>query len=234
MNPVIGAVVAIAIVVTSTAMVMSTISDVVKQGEDAGKFNRAKQLMSDVDMVVRELMYESTGAQRIVKLDAKDGQFIVSEKEDKIKYQLEPDIRIYQPGTRFKEGNLVITSGPFLEAYEADINSDNITDLVVENDAMLFAIKKTGNSTNYAELNTSGMITLMRNKKLGIDIVPKSGILIDGTSDYGNGYTELIRTGDALLSSGIRVVMNSTYGYEAIFTAGAGSDFVELEVRHIG
>lgn len=233
MNPIIGAVVAIAVVVASTVMVMNTITDVVREGSDASKFNMAKQLMSSVDMNVRELMYESTGAKRVIKLEARDGMFIVSEKEDKIKYQLSPDIKIYEPGTRFREGNMIISSGPFMDAYESDIDGNNESDLVLENDVVLFAIRKIGNATHFDELNTTTIIALIRNKKTGTDAVPKSGIFIDGTSSYGNGYTELVRSGDALMSSGIRVVMNSTYDYEAVFTLGAGRDFIEMEVRHI-
>lgn len=233
MNPIISGLIGFVIVLSSTLVVLNSINPVIQEGSDVAKFNNAKELMSSVDFTIREIMHESTGAKRSVNLNTKDGEFIVSEASDSIKFEFSPDIKLYEKGTRFKEGNMLIISGPFMKAYEEDINSDGVTDLVLENDAVLFAIKKIGNETNPATVDTKGMITIIKNKQSGVESVPISGIYIDGSNEIGQGYTKLTEKGDGILSSSIKVVVNATVYYEAFFDMKTGSDFVELEVRRV-
>jgi fatty acid-binding protein DegV len=125
----------------------------------------------------------------------------------------------------------VISTGPFVRAYEGNPDGDGSTDLVLENDNILFAVRKYGNSTNYTSVNTSSLIGMIRNKRLGVDIRPKTTIYVNDSSATGSGYTELTARGAELTSAGIRVVMDSTIDYEALFTLDAGADFVQLTIR---
>jgi hypothetical protein len=231
------AVVAVTIVVASTVLVVNVITPVMEQGKTLQRFNEAKNLLSGVDAAISELMYEAPGAKRTLKLSAREGQFIVSGADDSLKFKFDPGITLFEPGTRKKEGNLIITSGPGVKAYEQDVDGDGDTDLVLENAAVLFAINKSGNSTNRVLVNTTNFIRLMKNKVTGVNITPTSGIYIDeyDNSSYGQGYTELTSKGEYLTSASIRLVMNSSANieYEALFTLGAGKDFIEMEVRHI-
>jgi hypothetical protein len=53
--------------------------------------------------------------------------------------------------------------------------------------------------------------------------------LIDVSS--GTGYTSFMNRGSDLEQASIKLFMNSTIDYEAVFTLKAGHDFVEVEVH---
>jgi hypothetical protein len=227
MNNLVSAVIAILIVMTTSIIVMNTASTVVEMDKPMQTFNEAKYTMSNIHSVIDELMSEATGARRSMNIKV-NGEFIAAGDENRIKYKLYNSL--LKPGTRIEEDNMQIISGPTMRAYEKDINNDGTSDLVLENDFVLFAIKKIDGT-----LNTSDMITLIRNKDLSIDVVPRSAVMIDDmhNTSYGTGYTELTQQGYDLSSSSIRIRMNSAGGiaYEAVFTLEAGSDFVTMEVK---
>ncbi|MBS3056845.1 MAG: hypothetical protein J4473_05430 [Candidatus Aenigmarchaeota archaeon] len=227
-----GAVISIAIVALATIIVVNLATPMIDQGKGSTDIAMSKETMSRLSNILSELKQETVGAKRTVKIETND-EFIVSGKEDVFKLRLDPEIKIYEPGTRIKQGDIIISTGPYVSAYESDIDNDGATDIVLENEAVLFSVRKTGNSSFYQSLNTSNIITMIRNKKNDISVVPESGIYIDNEADYGNGYTELTVYGNAISSASIRVVMNSTFRYEALFTLGAGRDFIEMEVRNI-
>ena len=234
---IISAVIVIGVVVASAVIVVNMVKPMLEEGDVYQDFNQAKQAMSSLDEVLRELAVEATGSTRTVTLNTYGGEFEVSGRGDQIKFKMDKPLPNFEPGTSTKEGNLIISYGPNIIAQEFDINSDGSNELVFENDALLFAIKKYGNSTNATSINTTDMIALMRNKRTNTDVIPKSGIFLNAldNSSYGNGYTEMTRTGRTLSSSSIRLVMNSTAGinYEAIFSIQSGQDFVSMEVRNI-
>ena len=236
MNIITGIVIA-AIVATSSIVVVSNIQSVLEQGRGLQDFNQGKQIMNTLDATIRELMYEATGAKRVVSLKS-PGEIIVSGKTDKIKYRITSETPLLEPGTKTREGNLLITTGPVMDAYEGDVDDDGQTDLVLENDNVLFAIRKIGSPTNMVAINTTNMISLIRNKDLSIDINdPVSGLFIDenDNSAFGTGYTELIDMGEGSTYQSIKIFVQSdaNINYTAIFTLGSGTDFIELEIRNV-
>ena len=231
-SPLLSTIAVIGIILISSVIITSVITPVMKQGGDSQKYNEAKQKMSSLDTLVNELYYEAPGATRVVKMNVDEGKFMISGDENKLKYVL--DARLFEPVTRFKEGNLIISSGPFVKAYEGDPDGNGIMDLVLENDDVLFAVRKYGNLTNYTYIDTSSLVSLVRNKKLNVDIRPRTAIYVNETNNIGNGYTMLTAQGSELTSAGIRLFMNATIDYEAIFTLNAGADFVQLSIRPLG
>jgi hypothetical protein len=233
MKGIITAVFVVAIVIASSLIIVSNIMPMIEENQAHQDLSKAKQVMSELDSVINELIFEARGSMRSMNIVA-DGSLVVSGKEDSIKFSMNKvgDISLYEPGTVKKEGNLLIARGPFIKAYEKDINNDGYPDLVLENDAVLFAVKKFSNEF----INTSNMIILIENKLAGLNMTPKSSITIeeDEKSSYGNGSTELTEAGSYLLTSGIKLYLNTTnVKYEALFTLGAGQDYIELEVRNI-
>ncbi len=234
---IISGIMAVAIVIASSAVVINLITPIIEEGAAVNQLNKAKQLASTLDSVIKELSVEASGAKRIVRIASDFGTFDVAGKEDRFKFRLASQQQIYEPGTAIREGNYVISSGPSMKAYEGDVNSDGSAELVLENDAVLFAVKKIGNSTSFADINTTSIIPLIRNKRSGAGITPISGIFVGETynSSFGTGYTELTRSGSTLQGSSIRINVNSTAGlsYEALFTLRSAQDFVELEIKNI-
>ncbi len=234
---VLSSVLAIAIIVSSSVIVVNLISPIIEEGVAVNQLNKAKQLASILDSVIKELSVEAPGAKRTVRVTSDFGTFDVVGKEDRFKFRLASLQQIYEAGTVVREGNYIITSGPSMKAYESDINGDGTTELLLENDAVLFSIKKIGNSTAWATMNTTNIIPLIRNKRSSVNITPVSGIFVGETynTSFGTGYTELTRAGSTLQESSIRVLVNSTAGtrYEALFTLRSAQDFVELEIKNI-
>ena len=233
MKGIITAVFVVAMVIASSIIVISNISPMIEESQGYQSMNKAKQVMSELDAIINELIFEASGSRRSMNLIA-DGSLVVSGKEDRIKFRMDKigDSGLFEPGTKTREGNLLIVNGPFVKAYENDIDNDGYTDLVLENDAVLFAVKKFSNEF----INTSNMITIIENKLAGMNITPESKITIeeDEESSYGNGSSELTEVGSYLVTSGIRLQINTTnVKYEALFILGAGQDYVELEIRNI-
>lgn len=232
----VGAVIAIGIVVASSIIVYNALTATVDESKVYQQFNNAKQMMVLIDSTIKEMLYEAPGAMRVLRLDAGEGIFTVAGKEDSIKYQLEK-LNLLEPGTRTREGNMIIQSGANMKAYESDINSDGYTELVLENDALLFAVSKIGEPKNHTFVNTTSMIKLMRNKITNTDVMPTSGIFINDfyNSSYGTGYTELTSLSSDAQSAGIHVYVDSQSGikYDALFTLTVGMDYVEMRVSNI-
>lgn len=232
-------VIIVIIVVVSTILVLNTVNPIINQGRQLEEFNEAKQALQSLDSVINQVIYEAPGSKRTIDIHIPKGKFQVIQGEDKIKVRIE-NINLFPPGLRQQEGNVLITSGSQMKAYESDIDGDGNTDLVLENGRVLFAIKKLGNYTNNVIVNTTNFISLIRNKNLNnLDVpYPKSGIFINDKSKsaYGVGYTELTKIGDSLTSSSIHVFVNATeanVAYDAVFSLAASQDFVEMEVTHV-
>ncbi|MBI4018098.1 MAG: hypothetical protein HY368_00645 [Candidatus Aenigmarchaeota archaeon] len=228
------------IIVTSAVIVLSAANSVLEEGKSAQRFNLARQLLTTADAVVREMSSEAPGSMRVLKLDSiEGGELVVSGKSDTIKYQLLLPRQIFQEGMRFKEGNLLILSGPHVEAYEADIDGDGSDDLVLENRAVLFAMRKNGTPGSPVAINTTKLIVQMREKRLPMNVTnPISLIAVNDlhNSTYGTGWTEFTRNESFLPSNSIRVVMNTTeanISYIAEFTLTGAGDFVEMQVKNI-
>ena len=231
MKGLITAVFIVAIVLASSLIILATIGPLIEENQAYQSLNKAKHAMSELDAVINELIFEAAGSRRSMNF-ASDGTLLVADEEDSIKLRMSIGVGIFEPGTKVKEGNLLIVNGPFMDAYEDDINNDGYTDLVLENDAVLFAVRKFSNEF----INTSSMITRIDNKLASVNITPESRITIGelDESSYGNGTTELTETGSYLLSSGISIHLNTTaFEYEVLFTLGAGQDYIEMEIVRI-
>lgn len=227
----------IAVIISSSVIVINLITPMVEEGVFVNQLNKAKQLASVLDSVIKDLSIEAPGARRAVRIISDFGTFDVAGKEDRFKFRLASSQQAYEPGTVVREGNYIITAGPSMKAYEQDINNDGTADLVMENDAAVFAVRKTGSPSNWTAIDTASMISFIRNKRSNVNITPVSGIFIGDAfnTSYGNGYTELTRSGSVLQDSSVRIVVNSTGGtrYEALFTMRSAQDFVELEIKNL-
>ncbi len=224
------------VILISTILIINNITPLVEQGKNIQRLDDAKKILKVVDTVTNQLSIESSGARRAININLpENSKLIFSGTEDKIKINI-AGADVFSIGGRLEEENIVIQGGGTLNAYESDINNDVNTDLVLENPAVLFAIQKLGNENNPVFVNTTNFITLIRNKRLDINMTPRSGIFVNDkdASSYGQGYTQLspVRSSQ---SASIILHLNSTANitYDAIFTLSAGMDFIEMDVRHI-
>src|SRR3989344_1121579 len=175
----ISGVVAIIIVVSSTILVLNTINPFVQESQDFQAFNEAEQTLKSIDAAINQLFVEAPGARRTLDVNVRGGSLIVSGTENKIKIRLE-NTNLFSSGVRKQEGNILVSSGAAMNAYESDIDDDGNIDLVLENGVLLFAIKKIGTPSVHGVVNTTNMVVLMRNKVLDLNVsYPRSGIFIN-------------------------------------------------------
>lgn len=234
MNPLVSAVVGITIVLASTVLVLNTVTPITEQAESLQKLNKAKDVLNNIDMVIKELMLEAPGAKRSLSITT-ELPLVVSSSLDRIFIKFDLEKPLLEPGTRIREGNVIITSGPITDIYEEDIDNDGNNDLVMENDNIIFAIKKIGSPTSYAPINTSTLISYVRNKRENIDMTPRKTMIIineNNSSSFGTGYTQIVR-GATSVSVLVRVFSDSGINYTAVFTLRPKVDFVEFTVREI-
>lgn len=218
----------IAITVVSSVLVVTSVRPIIEEGQRAQSFTSAKQVLQAIDTVVNQLSFEAPGSKRSVDIKLPEGRFVFSGTEDRIKIVIDPPTEI-SSSTRIEEEGLVVQGGGTLNV------EDNGTDYILENPAVLFAIRKIGSESSYAAINTTNIISLIRNKRTGTDVVPKTGIFINETaaSSYGNGFTQLSPSVN-VQTGAIRVFVNSSVAtYDAVFFLSAGADFLELEVRNV-
>lgn len=232
----ISVVIIIVVVVIATILVVSVINPILEEGREMEAYNEGVQIMKTINREVREVMFESPGTRRGIDLDITEGMLDIAGSENKIKFKLE-NVDYFSPG-KTREGNIIVRSGEWMDATETDIDNDNQTELVLENDALVFAVKKLGTESSHVFINTTNIIDLIRNVRADINITnPRTKIHVnnvDATS-HGTGYIKLTREGKNLGSSGIKLWLNSTQGtiYETIFSLDAESDFIEMNIRII-
>ena len=228
----ISEIIVVAIVVTSSIIIINIATPIFDEGKEYQRLSVAKDVLNTIDVVVYELAGEAPGAKRVLNFGSLQDILVFSGKEDRITIKLPLNVEIITPGTRVQEGNLILFSGSTMST------DDNGTDMIMENDALLFSVKKIGDSATHAWVNTTQLITMIRNKQLDINVSPLSQIMMDEklNSSFGVGFSELTQTGGGLSSAGIRFVMNQTNAsvkYEVLFTLSGSHDFVEMEVKNI-
>ncbi len=235
MKGLLSAAVVVVVVLVSTLIVFSAVNPVIEEGQKVQSLNDAKQILKTIDAVVNQLSFESTGAKRSIDISMPDGRFIFSGRDDSLRIRLE-DISLLKPGTSVEEENIVLHGGGVLDAYETDVLNDGQIDFVLENSAIVFAVKKLGSPKVPVFINTSSIIVLVQNKLQHINITPRAGIFINdkANSSFGQGYTELPSSNNIQVGSVI-LHMNSTANitYDAVFSLSASNDFIELEVKNI-
>lgn len=239
MSPLLSSVLTVAVIIVSTIIVLNQLVPSIRNMANTGAIQEGKQAISSFDKSMQELLYESSGAKRVVRFQTSSGKFRISTKDDSVKFYIQATVQDIDPGSISKEGNTIINYGPSSRAYESDIDSDGTDDLVIENDALTFSVRKFGNSTDWAYINLSNssgtFITSMKSRSLGINMTPVFGIYINGmeSSSHGNGFTELVESGSDVGTAAIRLYMNASSGhsYEAFFRLMPGTDFIQSEVR---
>lgn len=196
----------------------------------------AETVMKFVDNYMREIAAEGNGSIRQYKFIAPK-EFEALKGENAIVYSSETSQSLFDFGTRTKSGNLIYIAGSDVSCAEADGNSDGVTDFVIENRFVRFVFNRTPETSPYSSIDTNYAILNMTQKNSGTSIIPSnSSIHVDGnsSSSYGNGFTEISRTGSNLPFCTVRFFVNSSsWDYDAYYRLYAGADFLTVYVRNI-
>jgi len=227
-----------AVIIAAISVVLSIGLPAIDRAKDAALISEAKNIMQAIDSTARQALFEGNGAQRVFSISSTGGDYFTEKDTDSVKFKLNSISGVIDSGTYKKEGNLIISAGTDVKASEYDANSDGISELVLENSRVLFAVKKIGNSSSYATVNNSQLVKLIQLKENSLNITPSdSSTIVDGSilSVNGTGYTQLSQTGDLLREASIKAYIESGSGanYEIWYTLRSNADFVLEEVKNI-
>ncbi len=143
----VSAVIIIAVSIVAIAIVLAIGLPALDRAKEAMLISEAKDIMQAIDNAVREVIFEGQGSQRLIQIVSSGGDYFVEAAKDQIVFKLLSISNVISPGTYRKEGNIIISAGTDVKAYEKDYL----------NDSSLVGYWKlnTANSTNHTLDSTS-------------------------------------------------------------------------------
>lgn len=233
MNVILTTIIVTIIIVISGAIISTNVIGNISTAGNYYTFSNAKNAMMSLQQGLQSLALEINGSRHFTYTDT-NGYFTASEREVKFLY----DKPAYEDSLTKKDGNIFIYSGPPSTAYTADINNDGNDELILENNAMIFAITRVGNASVAME-KLNKLSSWSVNKQMNITTIPALKISVDSIdilSAKSMGYDEIMYH-PAAVSNTIHLFSNSTIlnnagmaGVDVYFMLSGGNDFVEIKV----
>ena len=234
-SPFIAIVFIVVITIMAMAIVLVIGLPAIEKGKETAVINEAMLNMKAIGNIINTVASEGVGSLRSTTIKATAGEYKVNEKSNSVDFIYMTKSGIIQPGSLITDGDIILSSGSNTKASEYDLDNDGTNELVLENEILSIGILKNGTSTSYSYIDTSKLIKIMNFKETGANITPSdSSILLDDyiESSYGNGYSELVRTGDRLAKAEALVHVNSSFVvYDVLYTLYPGADFVMVKIQ---
>jgi len=235
-SPILATMLIILMTTVGVTLALTIVLPAINRAQESSVINEGMENMKIMDNVIREVASEGTGTFRTVQLKVSGGEYKINGKSNNIEFTYPTTSGIFTADSYMKEGNLILSAGANAKASEYDLNNDGTTELVLENEILRVGIVRNGTSTSYATMNTSGIIKLINIKDNSMNVTPvDSSIVLDDipSTSYGNGYSELVRSGDNLPKAEVLVHVNTTYAvYDVIYTLQSGTDFLIIKIQN--
>lgn len=87
--------------------------------KDRTTFERSKNVLSALDQQITEVASEGQGSQRVIAIEIREGNIIVDDSDNKLKWQLETKTEVIEPRTSLEIGNLKIYSNIEVDTSES-------------------------------------------------------------------------------------------------------------------
>ena len=219
------------VAVLALVIILSTGLPILTEMKDRAVFNKVQGIMQDLDRHISDIASQGDGSQATVSFQIRDGE--VKFVDDQLVWELETKSEIISPRSSTVIGNLIISSNANVRTY--DLNDSYIMETKIRNDTFSVKINKIGNGGNWKIYNTSELI----------EYVNYNGNLMDGDFTFslndansvkGNGYTEMIPSGNNTNLGKAKVIahMNSTFAeYDIEFTLYSYADFVTVKIKNV-
>jgi len=221
-TPLISAVIYIGIMTAIITMIVTLITPALQKMEDKAAFSQAKNIMTGLDSVIKEVASEGQGSMRVFPLQIKKGELIIDGKDNKITYLLETKALIVAPNTIRKIGDLEFGSNMDVDVI------DNGNTITMKNSYLEINISKIGNQTNYSYINLSNVIQsiyLIKEHKLFNGSI---SFKVDNISS-GYGYVYAEQYGYNLPKGVVIIHLNTTAEeFDLVITLDSYSDFIKV------
>ncbi len=228
-SPILSGVLFIAIVNIAVIIVTQTGMPAIEKMQDAAAIDQAKDTLTTLDKVIREVAAEGKSSTRVVPIQLKKGTLTVDNESDKIYYLIETAAEVISPRTKVNIGNLYFASNANV------IVEDNGTHFIMENEHEKIAFHKLGNTSSFVSINASTVMDYMYLKDTGTYLPATLSVIVDNDplQEAGNGYTMAETLGTGLMRGRIIAHVNqSVSDYDIYFTLEGGADFMQVEVRN--
>ncbi|MCK5474486.1 MAG: hypothetical protein KAI53_03705 [Candidatus Aenigmarchaeota archaeon] len=228
-SPILSGVLFIAIVNVAVIIVTQTGMPAIEKMQDAAAIEQAKNTLTTLDKVIREVAAEGKSSTRVVPIQLKKGALYVDNESDKIYYLIETEAEVISPRTKVNIGNLYFASNANV------VVEDNGTHFIMENEHERIAFHKLGNISSFVSINASTVMDSMYLKDTGTYLPATLSVIVDNDplQEAGNGYTIAETTGTGLMRGRIIAHVNqSVSDYDIYFTLEGGADFMQVEVRN--
>ena len=83
---------------------------VINKLRDKNIIIQTKEIMFNLDNIIRAVTRGGAGEQRVVNLDIKKGQFLINNNHDTINWTTESNIQVSEIGVPYKESNVIIST----------------------------------------------------------------------------------------------------------------------------
>jgi hypothetical protein len=219
------------IAVLALVLILEAGLPILERLKDRATFTKTKDVLLNLDKHIEEVANEGEGSQRIVSLEVKEGNLRFTNNQ--VTWEMETKNQLVDPRTSTTVGNLIITSNANVNTYETE--DSYIMETNIENDTFAVKVFKRGSRSAWVDINTSDLI----------DYVSYNGVKMNGTfmftlnndpdSALGNGYTEMIPSGNRTNLGRAKVVahVNSSFAeYDLELVLESFTDFVSTRIKN--
>ena len=227
-SPLLASTLYVAIAVFVIALVLTMATPFFQKLRDKAAFENAKQMMSNLNSALKEVVAEGRGSTRLVSVNVRRGVLIVDNESNTIEFRMKTEAPIVARSTMIREGDLIIAEGDDVDVI------DNGNVITMRNSYLEVNISKVGTKTNWQEINLSQIIQ-------GVYLV-KENTFFDGTvrmrinDVYENGtgyvYAEMYGRGLPRGRAVAHLVVNGTE-LELVITLPRYADFLIVETKEV-
>jgi hypothetical protein len=219
------------VAVLGLILVLNTGIPLLTEMKDRSVVSKVQDVMLTLDQHITDIAAQGEGSQATVSFEVRDGQ--VKFEDGTLVWEVETKSKIISPRTSTSQGNLIISSNANVKTYEYDDYYKLETS--IKGDTFQARINKYGTENNWEDYNTSSLIGYVSHNGDRMDGVFTFTLNNEQSSSEGNGYTELVPTGNNTNLGRAKVIahMNSSFAnYDLEFTLESYADFLTVNIKN--
>lgn len=222
MNPLLSSAILVMITVTGIILVLGLGKPIIDSATDLAQIQESETLLRRINNYIIETASEGNGSSRFLSFYS-PAAFEVYPQDDSIVAE-------------FKTPYVLSRKYPIMYLSGSDANCTSGGNLTIENSKLKAVFQYVQSQQPFSSINTANNIVYLEEKSSNSRVyTTNSSVRIDGlpTSSYGNGYSEVMRTGNNLPFCRVHFYINSISGikYDIFYTLYSGSDFIEAAVN---